>query len=51
MIPLAGGVPLAIAVLSYRDVVSFGITGDYDAMPNVSGVADGILTALDELRT
>ena len=49
VIPLAGRVPIAVGVLSYNDDLSFGITGDYDAAPELHVLADGIRATLDLL--
>jgi diacylglycerol O-acyltransferase / wax synthase len=40
---------LAIAIMSYNGGLDFGLLGDYDAMPDIDLVADGIKTALAEL--
>lgn len=49
VIPLASGVPIAVAAISYRDDVSFGITGDYDATPDIAIIATGIVASLHDL--
>ncbi len=51
VIPLAGRVRIAIAALSYRDTLSFGITGDYDATPDLHLLAQGIGSAVEDLVT
>jgi WS/DGAT/MGAT family acyltransferase len=40
---------LAIAIMSYHGGLDYGLLGDYDAMPDIDVVADGIDTALAEL--
>jgi diacylglycerol O-acyltransferase len=40
---------LAIAIMSYNGSLDFGLLADYDAMPDVALVADGIDRALAEL--
>jgi diacylglycerol O-acyltransferase len=40
---------LAIAIMSYNGQMSFGLLGDYDAMPDIVVVAEGIEAALTEL--
>ena len=40
---------LAIAIMSYNGKVNFGLLGDYDALPDVQVVADGIEQGLAEL--
>ena len=40
---------LAVAIMSYNGHMNFGLLGDYDAMPDIDVVADGIEAALAEL--
>ncbi len=40
---------LAIAIMSYNGSLDYGLLGDYDAMPDIDLVADGVQTALTEL--
>ncbi|MCW3009840.1 MAG: wax ester/triacylglycerol synthase family O-acyltransferase [Solirubrobacterales bacterium] len=40
---------LAIAIMSYNGKVNFGLLGDYDALPDLQAVGDGIEQALAEL--
>ena len=40
---------LAIAIMSYNGKVNFGLLGDYDALGDLQGIADGIEHALAEL--
>jgi diacylglycerol O-acyltransferase len=40
---------LAIAIMSYNGKMSFGLLGDYDAMPDLDAVAEGIDASLAEL--
>ena len=40
---------LAIAIMSYNGGLDYGLLGDYDAMPDIDLVADGIEAALAEL--
>ena len=49
---LAGERALAIAIISYDGKVGFGLLGDYDALPDLDVVAEGIETEpqLDFLR-
>jgi diacylglycerol O-acyltransferase len=51
MIVLYPYVPIriSIAILSYLDTVSFGITADYDAVPDVDVLVQGIRRGLAEL--
>jgi WS/DGAT/MGAT family acyltransferase len=46
---LAGSRSLAIAIMSYDGGMDFGLLGDYDAMPDLDVVAEGIEGALAEL--
>jgi diacylglycerol O-acyltransferase / wax synthase len=40
---------LAIAIMSYNGKVNFGLLGDYDALPDIGRIADGIEASLAEL--
>jgi WS/DGAT/MGAT family acyltransferase len=40
---------LAVAIMSYNGAIDFGLLGDYDALPDIEVVADGIATSLTEL--
>jgi WS/DGAT/MGAT family acyltransferase len=40
---------LAIAIMSYNGQMSFGLLGDYDALPDIGVVAEGIEASLGEL--
>ena len=46
---LAGERALAIAIISYDGKVGFGLLGDYDAMPDLDVVAEGIEASLAQL--
>jgi diacylglycerol O-acyltransferase len=48
-VPIVHGVPLGIAILSYNGRVAFGVTGDYDSMPDLPVLIGGIERGLDEL--
>ncbi|HEY4278721.1 MAG TPA: wax ester/triacylglycerol synthase family O-acyltransferase [Conexibacter sp.] len=41
---------LAIAIMSYNGNVGFGLLGDYDALPDVDEIAEGIAEDLAELK-
>ncbi|ADB50260.1 WS/DGAT/MGAT family O-acyltransferase [Conexibacter woesei] len=41
---------LAIAIMSYNGNVNFGLLGDYDALPDIDMIADGIADGLAELK-
>ncbi len=40
---------LAIAIMSYNGDLNFGLLGDYDALPDLDVIADGLETSLEEL--
>jgi diacylglycerol O-acyltransferase len=40
---------LAIAVISYNGKVDFGLLGDFDALPDIELVSEGLNEALAEL--
>ena len=40
---------LAIAIMSYNGKINFGLLGDYDALPDIGRIADGIEASLSEL--
>ncbi len=40
---------LAVAIMSYNGGIDYGLLGDYDALPDIDMIADGIDAALDEL--
>jgi hypothetical protein len=46
---LAGDRALAIAIMSYSGSMNFGLIGDYDALPDIDVIAEGIEDALAEL--
>ncbi|KRE92776.1 hypothetical protein ASG76_14990 [Nocardioides sp. Soil774] len=48
-VPIADRVRIGVAMFSYRDTLTFGITGDYDTAPDLQVLADGISTSLAEL--
>jgi hypothetical protein len=48
-VPIADRVRIGVAIFSYRDMLTFGLTGDYDAAPDLDVLADGITESLDEL--
>jgi diacylglycerol O-acyltransferase len=47
--PIALGLQTGIAILSYADHLTFGITADYDAAPDVDELAHGIERAVAHL--
>jgi len=40
---------LAVAIMSYNGAIDYGLLGDYDALPDIDLIADGIAAALEEL--
>jgi hypothetical protein len=40
---------LAIAIMSYHGRMNFGLLGDYDALPDIDAIAEGIEASLAEL--
>jgi WS/DGAT/MGAT family acyltransferase len=40
---------LAVAIMSYNGGMNFGLLGDYDALPDIQDIADGIEASLAEL--
>jgi diacylglycerol O-acyltransferase len=48
-VPITGGMRVATAIFSYLGRLNFGITGDFDAMPDLEVLAKGIRAGFDEL--
>ncbi|HEX4863624.1 MAG TPA: wax ester/triacylglycerol synthase family O-acyltransferase [Acidimicrobiales bacterium] len=48
-VPIGMQVRIGVAILSYDGDVNFGITGDYDHVPDVGVMAEGISAGMDEL--
>ncbi|MFC6881233.1 MULTISPECIES: WS/DGAT/MGAT family O-acyltransferase [Actinomadura] len=48
-VPLTGGIRVATAIVSYCGTLHFGITGDFDAMPDLDVLAKGVQGGFDEL--
>jgi hypothetical protein len=46
---LAENHTLSVAVMSYNGRLNFGILGDYDAVPDIQVIADGISDSRDDL--
>jgi diacylglycerol O-acyltransferase / wax synthase len=47
---LPKGHGLAIAIMSYNGAIDFGLLGDYDALPDIDTIADGIEDGLAQLK-
>lgn len=48
-IPVAEGVRISIGIMSYDSHLTFGATGDYDAIPDLNQLCSAIETSLHEL--
>jgi WS/DGAT/MGAT family acyltransferase len=51
MVPLAKNQTVCFGIMSYNGRVNFGITADYDAMPDLEALAADTSAAIDELLT
>lgn len=49
VVPLAQRQALGIAVMSYDGHLGFGLLGDYDALPDLEGIADDLKWAISSL--
>jgi diacylglycerol O-acyltransferase / wax synthase len=49
MVPLAGNQAVCFAIMSYNGQVNFGLTGDYDAMPDLDALAEDLNASIAEL--
>ena len=49
--PVSGQMSVGVAVVSYNGVVHLGLTGDYDGVPDLQVLADGIEETFVELKT
>jgi diacylglycerol O-acyltransferase / wax synthase len=48
-VPIADRVRIGVAMFSYRDALTFGITGDYHSVSDIEVLADGIAQSMAEL--
>lgn len=48
-VPIFHGMRVTTAILSYDGRLAFGVTGDYDTMPDVNVLTNGIVAGIDEL--
>jgi WS/DGAT/MGAT family acyltransferase len=48
-VPIADRVRIGVAMFSYREMLTFGITADYDSAPDLQVLADGISACMAEL--
>ncbi len=49
MVPLAENTGLGIAIMSYNGQLNFGLTADFDALPDVETLADELHSSIEEL--
>ena len=49
MVPLAENTALGIAIMSYNGQLNFGLTADFDAIPDVQTLVDELTAAIEEL--
>jgi diacylglycerol O-acyltransferase len=49
LVPLATNTALGIAILSYNGQLNFGLTADYDALPDVETLAEEIQSCIAEI--
>jgi hypothetical protein len=50
VMPIAESMGLSIAVTSLAGTMAFGITADWDTLPDIESLAGGLEEALTELR-
>lgn len=48
-VPIADRVRIGVVMFSYRDTLTFGITGDYETAPDIRVLAEGISESMAEL--
>jgi hypothetical protein len=48
-VPLGGQIRIGIAIFSYNGMINFGVTGDYDAAPDIGVLCQGIEDGMGEL--
>lgn len=48
-VPLAGQIRIGVAMFSYDGAVNFGVTGDYDAVPDIELLCQGIADGMSEM--
>jgi WS/DGAT/MGAT family acyltransferase len=49
MVPLAQRQAVCVAIMSYNGQMNFGLTGDYDAMPDLDALAEDLEASIGEL--
>jgi len=50
VMPLGERIALSVAVTSLSGTMGFGFTGDWDAVPDIEVLANGLLDSVDELK-
>ncbi len=48
-VPIAHGVRVGVAIVSYNGKIAFGVTGDYDSAPDIDVLAHGIEDGIAQL--
>ncbi|WP_051711789.1 WS/DGAT/MGAT family O-acyltransferase [Spirillospora albida] len=48
-VPLTGGIRIVTAIVSYCGTLHFGLTADFDAVPDLDVLGKGVRSGLDEL--
>jgi len=48
-VPIADRLRIGVAMFSYRDTLTFGITGDYQTVPDIEVLKTGIARSMTEL--
>ena len=48
-VPLAGQMRIGVAIFSYRGLLTYGVTGDYDTAPDIDVLCRGIEDGMTEL--
>jgi diacylglycerol O-acyltransferase len=48
-VPIGAGVRMVVAIFSYNGALTFGVTGDYDTVPDLELLSDGIESSMAEL--
>jgi diacylglycerol O-acyltransferase len=48
-VPIASTLRISVGIFSYLDQITFGINADFDGVPDVQVLADGIRAGFDEL--
>ncbi|MBB5800641.1 WS/DGAT/MGAT family acyltransferase [Saccharothrix ecbatanensis] len=50
-VPISGNMRISVGIFSYLDQITFGINADFDSVPDVQLLSDGIRAGFDELVT